>query len=93
MTAILRIHYDHVSIFLVAPVALWNSLPPRYQTPGSGRYFCERSQVNVHRMILYDNDNNDNKFDGLSKYDYCCANTDPDFGSYQSLMSIVTYSL
>ena len=44
-------------------------------------------------MVLYDADvdNNDDKFDGPPKYDYCCPDTDPDFNSYKSLMSM-TYS-
>ena len=40
-------------------------------------------------MVPYDDDNNDDKFGAPPEYDYCCPNTDPDFGSYQSLMSIV----
>ena len=40
-------------------------------------------------MVPYDNNNNNNdRFDGLPEYDYCCPNTNPDFGSYQFYMSI-----
>ena len=41
-------------------------------------------------MVLYDVDvdNNDNKYDGPSKYNYCRPGTDSDFGSYKSLMSM-----
>ena len=40
-------------------------------------------------MVPYDDDdNNDDKFDGPPEYDYCRPNTDPDFYSYKSLMSV-----
>ena len=39
-------------------------------------------------MVLYDDNNNNNWFDGPAEYEYCCPNTDPDFGSYQTLISI-----
>ena len=42
-------------------------------------------------MVPSDDNNNDDEFDGPPKYDYCCPNTDPDFGLHPSLMSI-TYS-
>ena len=51
----------------------------------SGQLYQGQSQINIHSMVSYVDNNND---DGLSKYDYCCSNTDPDFGLYQLLMSI-----
>ena len=67
---------------------LYNGLPPT--TNPSGRVFGGRSQTNVHSIVPYDveNKNNGDDWKGPSEYDYCCPGTDPDFGSYQSLMSI-----
>ena len=39
-------------------------------------------------MVPSDDKNNDDEFDGPPEYDYCCPNTDPDFGLHWSLMSI-----
>ena len=38
-------------------------------------------------MVLYDVENNDD-WNGPPNYDYCRPGTDPDFGFYQSLMSM-----
>ena len=41
----------------------------------------------MHSVVPYDVENNDN-WNGPSKYDYCRPVTDPDFGCYQPLMSV-----
>ena len=66
----------------------YNGLPPTNNT--SGRAFGGHSQTNVHNIVSYDveNKNNGDDWNGPSEYDYCRPGDDPDFGSYQSLMSI-----
>ena len=46
--------------------------------------------MNVHSVVSYDLENKDNNDDwtGPPEYDYCRPGTDPDFGSFHSLMSI-----
>ena len=67
---------------------LYNGLPPTTNT--NGRAFDGRSKTNIYRIVPYDveNKNNGDDWNGLPEYDYCCPGADPDFGSYQSLMSI-----
>ena len=67
---------------------LYNELPTTTNT--SGRAFGGRSQTNVHSVVPYDLDNNNNNDDwnGPPEYEYCCPGTNPDFGSFHSLMSI-----
>ena len=72
--------------FLNSIAVLW--LSQSAPTNVSGRVFCGQSQTNVNSTVLYDDENNDNKFDTPPKYDYCWFNTDSDFGSYQSLISM-----
>ena len=67
---------------------LYNELPPTTNT--SGRSFGGRRQTHVPSVVLYDleNKNNNDDWNGPPKYDYCRPGTDPDFGSFHSLMSI-----
>ena len=67
---------------------LYNDLPPTTNT--NGRVFGCRSHTNVHSIVPSDveNMNNNDDWNGPSEYDYCRPGTDPDFGSFQSLMSI-----
>ena len=55
--------------FLNSIAALWLSLSA--PTNASGQAFRSQSQTNVHSMVPYDDDdNNDDKFDGLLEYNY-----------------------
>ena len=65
---------------------LYNGLPPTTNT--SGRAFSGRSQTNVHSIVPYDVENNGDDWNGPPEYDYCRPGADPDFNSFQSLMSI-----
>ena len=49
-------------------VSLYNRLPPT--TNASGQSFCGWSQTNVHSMVPYDADNNDDDYNGPPEYDY-----------------------
>ena len=63
--------------FMNSIVSLYNRLPPT--TNASGQSFCGWSQTNVHSMVPYDADNNDDDYNGPPEYDYWRPGTDPDF--------------
>ena len=65
--------------------ALYNNLPGTTNT--NRQSFRGQSQSNVHSVVPYDVENNDD-WNGPSKYEYCRPGTDPNFGSYESLMCI-----
>ena len=70
--------------FMNSIYALYNNLPGTTNT--NGRAFCGQSQSNVHSVVPYDVENNNDDWNGPSKYDYCRLGADPNFVSYESLM-------
>ena len=65
--------------FLNSMSVLYNNLSGT--TNKNDQAFRGRNQTNVHSVVLYDVENN-NDLNGPSKYDYCRPGTDPDFNSY-----------
>ena len=50
--------------------------------------FRGRSQSRVNSVVPYDDDHHHDDWNGPAEYDYCRPGTDPDFSTYQSLMSL-----
>ena len=64
-------------------IALMYETLSAQNSKANGRSNCGQSRSNVHCMVLCGNNE-----DGWEEYNYCRSHTNPNFGSYYSLMAI-----